>query len=211
MSQYVRDNPNQIYAIIDTETEGLSLIGKNRPWQCGYVLYQNGRIIKESERFIRWDDLNISEGAARVTRFDWNEYRGKAEDPMVVLKDLEEHLGNSEIVKIIHNSHNFDAFIIKNWREALGLVNDYSYLNDTIDSNALARAVKKGVKKIERQDWKMMMFRFANYVEKGLKTSLTSLGKEFKIEHDYDSLHRGLSDVHLNIKVFEKLKWQIEI
>ena len=55
------------------------------------------------------------------------------------------------------------------------------------------------------------MFRFANYVEKGLKTNLTALGKEYGIDVNYDNLHDSLEDVILTAKVFDKLKWQIQI
>ena len=55
------------------------------------------------------------------------------------------------------------------------------------------------------------MFRFANYVEKGLKTNLTALGKEFRINVDYENLHRGGNDIKLNMLVWDKLKLIIEI
>ena len=208
---YIRDNSNQVFMLADTETENLALIGKNRPWQIAYIVYQNNKIIDEKERFIRWDDLDISDEAAKITRFDWAEYKRKWENPKIVLDDFEKYLMDKSIVKLFHNSHNFDIYIIKNWRESLNLKNDYSYLDDAIDTNALARAIKKGIKKIDRKNWKTVMFRFANYVEKGLKTNLKVLGKEFGIQVDYDNLHRGGNDIKLNILVWEKLKQQIEI
>ena len=207
----LRDNPDQRYIIVDTETESLALFGQNRPWNLGYIVYQNGKTLKEGNKFIKWGDLNISKDAARITGFNRNEYNRLAEDPNVVLDDLETYLSDDQYVKVLHNSHNFDAYIIKNWREALGRTNDYSYLDDTIDTNALTRAIKKGVKKIERKDWKLFMFRFANYVEKGLKTNLTALGKEFNIDVDYAALHQGLNDCKLTALVWDKLKWQILI
>ena len=209
---YLRDNPNTIYMVADTETESLNLLCNNKPWGVSYILYQNGKILEEYNKYVWWNDLNISEGAARITRFDYQKYKEKAEDAAVILKDVQKYLLDPSIVKVFHNGSNFDCYIIKNWCEALSQKNNYSYLNDTIDTNALARAIKKGIKKIERKDWKMMMFRFANYVEKGLKTNLTALGKEFKIEYDYEnSLHDALQDVRLTALVFDQLKFRIEI
>ncbi|MEK6879545.1 MAG: hypothetical protein AABY22_08060 [Nanoarchaeota archaeon] len=208
---YLRDNPSQIYICFDCETESLSLFGKNRPWSISWLLYQNGKILEQHNRFILWEDLNMSKGAAQVTRFNYEEYRKKAEDANKVLDDFEVYLHDSKYVIIFHNGTNFDQYIIKNWHEDLGRKNDYSYLERAIDTNSLARAIKKGVKKIERKDWKLMNFRFGNYREKGLKTNLTALGKEFNIMVDYDSLHDSGADIILNIKVFDQLKYQIEI
>ena len=33
-----------------------------------------------------------------------------------------------------------------------------------------------------------------------------SLGKEFRIDHDYENLHNALVDLKLNIKVWNELK-----
>jgi len=46
---------------------------------------------------------------------------------------------------------------------------------------------------------------------KGIKTNLTSLGKEYNIDHEYDKLHNAIVDLRLNLKVWNKLKYQIEI
>lgn len=208
---FLRDDPSVVYLIIDTETEGLSLIGKNRPWNCSWILYQNSKILEQYDKFVWWKDLNISKGAAQVTRFDYDDYKSKAEDASKILDEFETYLNNKSYVCICHNISSFDCYIIKNWREALNRKNDYSYLDRTIDTNSLARAIKKGVKKIERKDWKLMNFRFSNYVERGLKTNLTALGKEYGIEHDYEGTHRGQSDIILNAKVWNKLRFQIEI
>ena len=110
-----------------------------------------------------------------------------------------------------HNGYNFDIYVLKIWREKLGRKNDYSYLDRAIDTNSIARAIKKGVKQIKPEERKMMMFRFGNYVEKGLKTNLTALGKELQIEANYDNLHEVCADVILTAKIFDKLRWQIEI
>ena len=48
-------------------------------------------------------------------------------------------------------------------------------------------------------------------IKKGVKTNLTALGKEFEIDVDYNNLHDAVNDLILNIKVWDKLKWQIEI
>ena len=37
------------------------------------------------------------------------------------------------------------------------------------------------------------------------------MGEEFGIEHDYDKLHDALVDLELNIKVWDKIKYQIDL
>ena len=44
-----------------------------------------------------------------------------------------------------------------------------------------------------------------------MRTSLSALGKENEIDHDYDSLHDALVDLELNLKVWNYLKWKVEI
>jgi len=46
--------------------------------------------------------------------------------------------------------------------------------------------------------------------KKGMRTSLGALGKSNSIEHDYAKLHDALVDLELNLKVWDKLKYQID-
>ena len=46
---------------------------------------------------------------------------------------------------------------------------------------------------------------------RGVKTNLTAMGKYYNIKHDYDKLHNALVDLQLNLKVWNKLKWEIDL
>ena len=46
---------------------------------------------------------------------------------------------------------------------------------------------------------------------KNMKTNLQALGKEFSIQHDYENLHDAICDLELNIKVWNKIKWMINV
>ena len=208
---FLRDDPLIKYVMWDVETCHLNCLQDNLPWSLGYILYQNGKILESHNHYIKWDNLNISKDAARITRFDMEEYKRKAEDPIKVLDKFESYLNNKDLICGFHNGYNFDIYVLKIWREKLGRKNDYSYLDRTIDTNSIARAIKKGVKQIKPEERKMMMFRFGNYIEKGLKTNLTALGKELQIVANYDNLHEAGADVILTAKVFDKLKYLIEI
>ena len=44
-----------------------------------------------------------------------------------------------------------------------------------------------------------------------IKTSLKQMGLDFSIEHDYNNLHNALVDLELNLKVWNKIKWAVEV
>ena len=80
-----------------------------------------------------------------------------------------------------------------------------------IDTNAIAKGIKMQMP-YKRGDG-LMAYQYTAYhkKQKGVKTNLKALGKEFEIEHNYDKLHDALVDLELNVKIWDKLKWQIEI
>ena len=51
---YLRDIPDQKYCIFDFETESLNLLADNKPWSIGYLIYQNGKILKRVHKYIKW-------------------------------------------------------------------------------------------------------------------------------------------------------------
>ena len=211
MNHLLKFNKFQKYILWDFETENVRLIGKNRPWQLGYVIAKGDEIIKEKEEYIFWEDLNVSEGAARVTRFNLFKYKEVAKFNKEILEEFETYFYNPEYINIAHNSHNFDCFIHNIWRTELGFKSDYSYLNKTIDSNALAKMIKLGIKQVDRQSWKQEMFKFAEYVEKGLKSSIKVLCKEFDIDYNEELAHSALYDAQKNLQIWNKLKTMIDI
>ena len=70
----------------------------------------------------------------------------------------------------------------------------------------MARGVKFNEKFKPDTDFLEYQFRLNDKRVKGVKTNLQALGKEFRIEHDYDNLHNALIDLELNIKVWNELK-----
>ena len=76
----LRFNKKQRYLVFDTETEGLNLV-TSRPWQIAWLVVEGDTILSRHDKFIDWPDLNVSEGAAKVTGFSRKEYEKKAESP----------------------------------------------------------------------------------------------------------------------------------
>ena len=80
-----------------------------------------------------------------------------------------------------------------------------------IDTMCLAKAVKLGLEIRPDDDLLTHQYKAYHTRRKGVKTNLMALGKEFEIDHDYASLHNALVDLKLNLKVWNKLKWMIEV
>ena len=80
-----------------------------------------------------------------------------------------------------------------------------------IDTNAIAKGIKMGMPYKLGDNLMEYQYKAYHTIKKGVKTNLTALGKEFDIDVDYDNLHDAVNDLMLNIKVWDKLKWQIEI
>ena len=89
---------------------------------------------------------------------------------------------------------------------------DYRHLvNKIIDTNCVAKGIKCDMH--YRNTESLIQYQYKMYHErrKGIKTNLAALGREFEINHNPDKLHDALVDLELNLKVWNKLKWQIEL
>ena len=62
----LRFNNSQKYIVLDTETESLNLV-KSRPWQVAWIIAEGKQIKSKHSHFIKWPNLTVSEGAAKVT------------------------------------------------------------------------------------------------------------------------------------------------
>jgi hypothetical protein len=100
--------------------------------------------------------------------------------------------------------------LIKDYYEMYG--REWKHLvSKVIDTNCLAKGVKYEIPYSQDMSLIEYQYRVLNERRKGVKTNLTSLGKEYSIEHDYETLHDALNDLHLNIKVWNRLKFQIAV
>ena len=54
-------------------------------------------------------------------------------------------------------------------------------------------------------------YQMINMKAKGIKTNLTVIGKEMEIEFDPETLHDALNDIKLLFKVWQKVKFMVEI
>lgn len=208
-SDLLRYDKDRRYCVWDLETTGLCL-GYALPWQLSYAVFTLERVIQQQTFYIWWDNLPISEGAARVTRFDPRAYKESAMEPDEVLRSLEAQILDPAISSVGHNLLGYDTMIHAVWRRKLGLREDFSYLPRTFDTLALSKAYKKGLP-VDRDNPLAFQYRALSVVERGLKASLSTMGREFGIPFDEHRLHDASVDIRLNIEVFKQLLWKVEI
>jgi DNA polymerase III epsilon subunit-like protein len=207
--QLLRFKPKQKYLVFDLETESLNLV-KSRPWQISWAVAEGDRVLKHEDRFLFWEDLKMSDGAAKITRFDRVAWSKKAENPVKVLADFDKYLYDPEYILLGANLFGFDIFQHNNARRQSGLKTDYSYINRIIDVQALQKGIYMGLKSLpeNRTAWHYQM---QNFRQRGMKTSVKHLCSLYDIDYDENKAHDSLYDNSLVFKIFMKQIYAIEV
>ena len=210
MEDLLRFKFNQKYVIFDTETEGLNLV-TSKPWQLAWIEAEGKQIKKKQNRFLMWEDLNVSEDAARVTGFDYKSYVKQAEDPAVVYKEFIDLINQDDVIVIGQNLLGYDIYILGVIARQLGLKIDYSFVNRIFDTKAIATALAKGNKTPDNDDFASWQIKWLNYRERGLKSNQKYLLEYYNIDFDPKKLHDALYDIEKNFEIFLKQIWELEI
>jgi DNA polymerase III epsilon subunit-like protein len=208
-SNLLRFNKKQKYIVFDTETESLAL-ALARPWQLSWMVYENNKITKNEDHLLYWRDLNVSADAARITRFDYNNWKEKAKDPKEVLELFESYLYNPEYLIVGANLFGYDVYVINTLRRLLGFKSDFSYLDRVLDIQCIQKGIYMGLKTVpeNRTAWQYQMY---HYVKKGVKTSVKHLAGLYDIPYDENRAHDAEYDNWLCIEIFKKQILTIEI
>lgn len=210
MSELLRYDYNYKSIVFDTETTGLNLF-YTIPWQLSYLICKGGKIEKIVDKYLWWPDLKLSDDAARITRFNYLEYKERAEDPKKVYEEFADYLYSKNYINIGQNTLGYDIFILNTLRRMLGMKPDWSFLSRLYDTNCLGKyIIYTSAPQIQENKllWQMQL---RNCWEKGKKTSLAALGKHFDIKHEEDKLHDASFDTILNFEVWKKQLWVVEI
>ena len=208
------------FLFLDFETFNVCLSDKfNLPWQVATILIETieddkGKI-KAEERgrqdlYLKWDtDLKISKEAKRITKYSDTKFKSRCipeEEGFNIIYDLVE---KSDYL-VGHNFLGFDIYLLRNWYRKYGKNYD-SLPHKTLDTFAIAKSVALAHRYKNNEcsvlDFQMKMIGIR---KRGLKTSLGALGKSNNIEHNYASLHDALIDLELNVKIWDKLEYQID-
>lgn len=210
MEDLLRFKFDQKYVIFDTETEGLNLV-TSKPWQLAWIEATGKKITKKQNRFLMWDDLNVSEDAARVTGFNYQTYAKQAEDPLVVYKEFMDLISQDDVIIVGQNLLGYDIYILGVIARKLGLDIDYSFVNRIFDTKAIATALAKGNKTPDKDDFIAWQIKWLHYRERGLKTNQKRLLEYYDIKFDESKLHDALYDIEKNFEIFLKQLWELEI
>jgi DNA polymerase III epsilon subunit-like protein len=205
------ETANLTYTFIDFETGNTALHEvSNLPWQAAFITIQNGIVVKECERLIKWTPLaKVSKGAAYVTKYDESKVIQNGLPPDVVYDEFLEEIQAADRI-VGHNIILFDIYVWEAWARAIGKT-PYNFIPKAIDTAGIAKGLKLETKPKDDGDFLFWQYRSLHTRKKGLKFSLESLGKEFGIKHNYEKLHDALVDLQLNVKVFDQLKYGVII
>jgi hypothetical protein len=90
---------------------------------------------------------------------------------------------------------------------------DYSFLTRSIDTLALARAWKMGIKLDNSSPESLLssQYKIVRHYDRKIKCSLGQLNKDFELGFNENDLHNASVDSRLLMEVFKKLLWQVEI
>jgi len=208
------------FLFMDFETFNVCLSERfNLPWQVAAILIETeenekGSIVNRKravqDLYLKWDtDLKISKDAKRITKYSETAFRKKC---------IPQEEGFEKIFNLVedcdyivgHNFLGFDIYLLRNWYRRHN--KNYDHLPyKVLDTFAIAKAIGVNQKyKSSECGFLDFQLKMINIRKKGLKSSLGALGKSNGINHNYDKLHDALVDLELNIKVWDKLKYQID-
>ena len=210
----LRYNSNVNYALIDLETFNLCLhFCHNRPWQVGVLEVQGDKIVGGMDIRVNWPDaphLSIGKEAAMITHFNPEEHARLAIHQNSAFQKFWPVLQRADYI-IMHNGLRFDACLLKCWAEMQGVPWKWM-MPKIIDTMSVAKGIKMGIP-FQPKDGSFLeyQYRMSNVIVKGIKTSLKALGPEYGIQHAYDRLHDAIVDLELNLKVWTKLKFQLDL
>ena len=212
--QLLRFKKKQKYLIFDYETCNLNLIaGDNKPWQLAFMAVEGDRVIEQKDYWLKWDNLNVSPEAAKITGFSQSKYNKMATVPKQALEHFEDYLYNDDYIKVGHNLLGFDVYMHNLHRKLANkkAQTDHSYLFKLVDTLCVAKALKKQIKINKGDNFLAWQYRLSNFIERGLKCSLMQCCKDYDINFDSSKLHDALYDISINYEVFKKMIWDIEI
>ncbi len=211
MKKLLRYDKEKEFVFIDCETFNLCLNScHNLPWQIAMLKVKGDKIVDSKDFYIKWDThLKIGKEAAKITRYSPSRMEKRGLPPEEVFPTIEDWLDNSDFV-VGHNVLGFDIYLIKGFYDYME--KDYKHLTSkVIDTLPLSRGIKLDSHIVDGESLTEYQYRMLETRRKGVRTNLKAMGLYFNIEHEYDELHNALVDLKLNLKVWNKIKWQAEI
>lgn len=210
-NELLRFDNKSTFVFIDCETFNLCLnFCQNLPWQVSMIKSVAGKKVDEQDLFIKWDtNLKISKEAKKITRYDQKKVDRLSKSFDDVFPIISDWLDSCDYI-VGHNVLGFDLYLIKEMYLLKGRRIDH-LVDKVIDTNCIAKGVKFPIPKMRNESLIDYQYKLLHTRKKGVKTNQLALGKDYKIEHDYDKLHDAIVDLELNLKIWNKLKFQADI
>ena len=100
-----------------------------------------------------------------------------------------------------------EKFLIKKRGWDPRFVHYETQMQKCIDTLSIGRGIRTEYYfKKEEGNFFDYQYRMLTHRVRGIRTSLTELGKYYNIDHDYSTLHDAISDLKLNLKIWRKLR-----
>ena len=209
----LRFNKKQKYLLFDYETCNLNLVSNNKPWQLAFMAIEGDKVLEQKDYWLKWDKLEVSPEAAKITGFTKKKYEQRASCPKEALNHFERYLYDETFIKVGHNLLGFDVYMHDMHRKLANpeAKSDFSYIDQVIDTLCLAKAVKKNIKITSSEERLPWQYRLNNLIERGLSCNLKQCCKDYDVPFDASKLHDALYDIRVNYEVFKKMLWEVEI
>ena len=205
-----RFKKNKKFVLFDYETCNLNLCSlNNKPWQLAFLICHGDEVVDKFNYLLKWEDINVSPEAAKITGFNLNHYNKHSQCPLKCLENFNKYIYNEDYFIVGHNILSFDIYIHNLHRNLCSLSSDYSYLDRTIDTNCLAKSSALNLP-IDHENFFLWQMKVASIRKKGLKTNLKFLCEQNNINFDPSKLHDALYDIEKNLEVFLKMLWKYE-
>lgn len=180
------------------------------PFQLGYVIYEGRNIVSEHDYYIKWPDLQISQKVKEITRYSPNRMEKEGRNPKEVFSEFIKYLNNPEYLIVGANILNFDTVLLYNCLKRLDLNPNYNFLKRIYDVNAIFKGYKLELKP-DHDNFLAWQYSMNNYRQRGLKSNVKYVAKEFGIDFDETKLHEGLYDCLVTTKNFFELIKRIDV
>lgn len=181
------------FSAADVETESLNGF-TSRPWQIAWVNFDHkGNILESQDRYIWWEDLNISEDAKKITHFDYEKYKEKAEPADLVWKDWKKTYEDKSCGLVLHNGILFDASQINNWARNIKVFTPWKdNLFRYIDTHLISKGIKLDME-IDKNNFLNWQYKVGSIRAK-VKTNLKTMCQENGIDFDESRAHEAAYD-----------------
>ena len=196
---------------LDFETLNLCLnFCHNLPWQAALLRVKGEEILDSANIYIKWDtDLKVSDAAAAMNHYNQRTIDSIGISSEKAFEKIYSWIEESEYV-VGHNTLGFDLHLLINFYKMYG--KSTKHLSQKfIDTNTICKGIKLGIPYSPKENFLEYQYRMYSIRQKGLKTKMALMATEYGIEFDESLMHSADYDLKINKKLWDKIKYQIEL